>query len=102
MEPQELKRRLDAGETLQVIDVREPWEFAIARLPGTTNIPLAEVPQRLHELDHDAEIVMMCKVGGRSRRAAEFLAARGFQRVANQTGGIDAWTREIDPSLPSY
>jgi len=100
--PLELKRRLDAGESLTVLDVREPWERAIASLPGTLDIPLAEVPGRIQELDNTAELIVMCKVGGRSRRAAEFLAARGFHHVANLTGGIDAWARDVDPSLPTY
>ena len=100
--PQELKRRLDAGESLTVLDVREPWECAIARLPGTLNIPLTEVPSRLGELDSGAEMIVMCKAGGRSRRAAEFLSAYGFGHVANLAGGIDAWARDIDPSLPTY
>ena len=100
--PVELKRRLDAGESLTVLDVRESWERAIASLPGTLAIPLAEVPGRLQELDSAAELIVMCKAGGRSRRAAEFLAARGFSRVANLTGGIDAWARDVDPSLPTY
>lgn len=100
--PQELKRRLDAGEKLTVLDVREPWEIAIASLPGTLNIPLGEVPSRLAELDRDAELVVMCKSGGRSRRAAQFLSSRGFGRVANLAGGIDAWTQDIDSSLPPY
>ena len=100
--PQELKRRLDAGEQLQVLDVREPWECAIVSLPGTVNIPLAQVPQRLKELDAGRELIAMCKSGGRSRRAAEYLQTAGFQRVANLTGGIDAWARDIDPSLPTY
>jgi rhodanese-related sulfurtransferase len=102
LEPLELKRRLDAGESVAVLDVREPWELAIARLPGTLHIPLGELPARLSELDPNAELVVMCKVGGRSLRAAQFLAARGFSRVANLAGGIDAWARDIDPSLSGY
>jgi sulfur-carrier protein adenylyltransferase/sulfurtransferase len=100
--PQELKRRLDAGDSVTVLDVREPWECAIARLDGSINIPLNDIPARLDELDRGAELVVMCKVGGRSRRAAEFLCARGFGQVANLAGGIDAWTREIDPTLSGY
>jgi sulfur-carrier protein adenylyltransferase/sulfurtransferase len=99
---QELKRRLDAGEKLQVLDVRESWELAIARLPGSIHIPLGELPTRLQELKHDSDIIAMCKSGGRSRRAAELLAAKGFERVANLTGGINAWASEIDQNLPSY
>ncbi len=100
--PVELKRRLDTGEPLTLLDVREPWEVAIARLPGSLNIPLGEVPQRLGELDSRVPLVVMCKAGGRSLRAAEFLAGRGFSNVANLSGGIDAWTQEIDPSVPMY
>lgn len=97
-----LKQRLDAGERLTVLDVREPWEVAIARIPGSLHIPMAEVPARLGELDREAPLVVMCKVGGRSARVAQFLAARGFSQVANLAGGIDAWARDIDSSLPTY
>ncbi len=100
--PQQLKRRLDAGEPLRLLDVREPWECAIARLPGSVNIPLGEIPSRWQELDAESEIIVVCKAGGRSRRAAQFLLAQGFGRVANLSGGIDAWTRDIDPNLPSF
>jgi len=102
IEPLELKRRLDAGEPLAVLDVREPWEVAIARLPGSRHIPLGELPARIGELDSSAELIVMCKAGGRSLRAAMFLQTRGFSHVANLTGGIDAWTRDVDPSLQSY
>jgi rhodanese-related sulfurtransferase len=102
IEPTEFKRQLDAGASVRLIDVREPWEVAIAALPQALNIPLNELPQRLSELDPKAETVVMCKSGGRSRRATAYLASRGFERVANLTGGIDAWTRDIDPSLQTY
>jgi len=100
--PVELKRRLDAGEKLTLLDVREPWEVAIARIPGSLHIPLGEVPQRLGELDSGTPLVVMCKVGGRSLRAAQFLASRGFSDVANLSGGIDAWAQEVDPGVPMY
>jgi sulfur-carrier protein adenylyltransferase/sulfurtransferase len=102
LDPQQLKRRLDAGEPLRLLDVREPWECAIAQLPGSLNIPLGEIPARWRELDADSQIIVLCKAGSRSRRAAQFLLAQGLQRVANLSGGIDAWTRDVDPSLPSY
>jgi rhodanese-related sulfurtransferase len=98
----ELKRRLDAGEPLQVLDVREPWECAIVSLPGSLQIPLQQLPRRVGELSRDAQIVALCKVGGRSRRAAEFLHSSGFSNVTNLSGGIDAWIRDVDPTLPSY
>jgi adenylyltransferase/sulfurtransferase len=100
--PLELRRRLDAGETLTVLDVREPWECAIARLPASINIPLDELPQRLRELDAQATTIVMCKSGGRSRRATQFLAGAGFAQAINLAGGIDAWARDVDPELPTY
>jgi rhodanese-related sulfurtransferase len=102
IDPTEFKRRLDLGHSLRLLDVREPWEVAIASLPQALNIPLNELPQRLQELDPKVDTVVMCKAGGRSRRAAAFLVARGFERVSNLTGGIDAWTHEIDPTLQTY
>jgi rhodanese-related sulfurtransferase len=99
---QELKRRQDSGETLRLIDVREPWEVELARIPGALHIPMGEIPERLQELDPAANTVVMCKSGGRSSRVAAFLKSRGFAQVANLTGGIDAWAREIDPTLSSY
>jgi adenylyltransferase/sulfurtransferase len=102
VEPRELKRRQTGGESVTVLDVREPWEIAIVSLPGTVNIPLNELPQRLAELDPKSELVVMCKAGARSRRAAAYLQTHGFDRVANLTGGIDAWARDIEPDMPSY
>jgi sulfur-carrier protein adenylyltransferase/sulfurtransferase len=99
---QELKRRLDAGEKFQLLDVREPWEVAIARLPGSIHIPLGQLPARLAELHSDSDLIVMCKSGGRSARATELLLARGFERAANLAGGINAWADEIDPELPTY
>jgi rhodanese-related sulfurtransferase len=100
--PQQLKRSLDAGEPLRLLDVREPWECAIAQLAGSVNIPMGEIAARWHELDADSQLIVVCKAGSRSRRVAQFLSAQGFGRVANLTGGIDAWTRDIDPTLASY
>ena len=100
--PAELKRRLDAGEALCLLDVREPWEVAISALPGARHIPLHDIPARLQELDAGAAIIVLCKGGGRSRRAAKYLAACGFSRVSTLAGGIDAWAREVDPDLPTY
>ncbi len=99
--PAELKRRLDAGETLCVLDVREPHEYARAHIGGTL-IPLNDLPQRLGELDRAQEIVVHCKMGGRSQKAAEFLAQAGFARLHNLAGGIQAWSETVDPSVPKY
>ena len=85
-----------------MLDVREGWELAIAQLPGCLHIPLNEIPSRLKELDTRSAIIVMCKMGGRSQLAADFLLAQGFSRVSNLRGGIDAWRAEIDPTVPSY
>ncbi len=97
----ELKRRKDAGENLFVLDVREPYEHAIAHIGGHL-IPMNQVPERVSELDPNHEIVVHCKVGGRSQRVAEFLAQNGFKKIHNLAGGIDAWSEEVDPTLPKY
>ena len=85
-----------------LLDVREPAEIELASLPATVKIPMMEVPGRLAELARDANVVVMCHSGGRSRRVARFLLDAGFSRVFNLTGGIDAWSREIDASVPRY
>jgi adenylyltransferase/sulfurtransferase len=97
----ELKRRIDAGEDVQLIDVREPYEFQIAQIGGKL-IPQNDVPQRLGEIDREREVVVHCKSGGRSQRIAEFLAQQGFPHVANVSGGILAWADEIDPKVQKY
>jgi molybdopterin/thiamine biosynthesis adenylyltransferase/rhodanese-related sulfurtransferase len=99
--PVELKRRLDAGEEVFVLDVREPHEYQIVNI-GAPLIPLGELPNRLNELDPNREIVVHCKSGGRSQRAAEFLQKSGFKNVVNLAGGITAWATDVDPKLPKY
>ena len=99
--PVELKRRLDAGEDVFVLDVREPHEYQIVNI-GAPLIPLGDLPNRLNELDPSREIVIHCKSGGRSQRAAEFLQKSGFQNVVNLAGGITAWATDVDPKLPKY
>ena len=102
LSPRELKSRLDAGEHPVILDVREPWEIAVASLPGAVHIPLRELARRLGELDASQDIVVMCRSGGRSQQAAQFLATRGFARVSNLDGGILAWSREVDPTVATY
>jgi adenylyltransferase/sulfurtransferase len=97
----ELKRRIDAGEDVQLIDVREPYEYQIAQIGGKL-IPQNDVPQRLAEIDRDREVVVHCKSGGRSQRIAEFLMQSEYPRVVNVAGGILAWSDEIDPKVPKY
>jgi len=99
--PVELKRRLDAGEDVFVLDVREPHEYQIVNI-GAPLIPLGDLPNRLNELDPNREIVIHCKTGGRSQRAAEFLQKSGFKNVANLAGGITGWATDVDPKLPKY
>jgi adenylyltransferase/sulfurtransferase len=97
----ELKRRIDAGEDLFILDVREPFEYQIANIGGKL-IPQGEVPQRLAEIDRDREIIVHCKAGGRSQRIAEFLKQSGYPEVVNVAGGILAWSSEIDATVPKY
>jgi adenylyltransferase/sulfurtransferase len=97
----ELKRRMDAGENLFILDVREPFEYQIANIGGKL-IPQNEVPQRLAEIDRDREVIVQCKSGGRSQRIAEFLKQSGYPKVANLAGGILAWSDEVDPTVPKY
>jgi adenylyltransferase/sulfurtransferase len=98
----ELALRLKAGEKLRLIDVREPHELAISSLPGEENIPLGQLAARLPELDSAQELVLFCKTGARSTRALELLVSAGFRKVKNLQGGINAWARDVDPTLPIY
>jgi adenylyltransferase/sulfurtransferase len=99
----ELKQRLDAGEELQIIDVRQPDEYAFARIEGTKLIPLGEVLKRMDEIDETRETVVHCKMGGRSARAIEALQRAGFKgNLINLRGGITAWSNEVDSSIPKY
>jgi adenylyltransferase/sulfurtransferase len=98
----ELKQRLDRGDAVRIVDVREPNEYQINRIPGSELIPLGEVPRRYRELDPGEEIVVHCKVGARSARAAEFLRSVGFKNVLNLRGGILDWIDKVDPTQPKY
>jgi molybdopterin/thiamine biosynthesis adenylyltransferase/rhodanese-related sulfurtransferase len=99
--PKELKQKLDSGENIFVLDVREPHEYQIANL-GAKLIPLNDLPARAGELDKNAEIVVHCKSGGRSQKASEFLAQNGFKNVQNLAGGITAWSNDVDPTIAKY
>src|SRR5262249_1376028 len=98
----ELKQRLDRGDKLTIVDVREPNEYQINRIPGSVLIPLGEIPRRYAELNKDDELVMQCKSGARSAKAADFLRTVGFKRVLNLKGGILDWIDKVDPSQPKY
>ncbi len=97
----ELKQRLDRGEDIYVLDVREPHEYQIANIGGNL-IPLGDLPARVSELDSSREIVVHCKTGGRSQRASEFLVQSGFKKLHNLAGGITAWSNDVDPKIPKY
>jgi sulfur-carrier protein adenylyltransferase/sulfurtransferase len=98
----DLAARLQRGEKIRLIDVREPHELAISSLPGEQLIPLGQLAARLSELDSAEEMVLFCKSGSRSIRALELLVSAGFRKVSNLRGGINAWAREVDPNLPVY
>jgi adenylyltransferase/sulfurtransferase len=100
----ELKTRLDRGDSLVLVDVRQPHEWLIGNLEqyGATLIPLAELPERMDELDPDAEMVIYCRSGRRSAEAVAQLKAAGFSRAWNLTGGVLAWSAEVDPDMPRY
>ncbi len=98
----ELKRRRDAGEPHLLLDVREPDELATASVAGATAIPMGDVPARAGELPRDVPIVVMCHAGGRSARVTQYLNQNGYPDAVNLAGGIDAWSTQIDPSVPRY
>jgi adenylyltransferase/sulfurtransferase len=99
--PKELKSRLDRGDDLYILDVREPHEYQICNLKGHL-LPLGELPRRVHELDSSREIVAHCRSGKRSAEAVDFLRRAGFRKIHNLKGGILAWSDEVDPSVPKY
>jgi sulfur-carrier protein adenylyltransferase/sulfurtransferase len=98
---EELKVRLDRKDEFVILDVREPYEVALCNLGGT-HIPLGQLPARLAELDRNREILVLCHHGSRSWRATLFLLESGFSNVKNITGGIDAWSEYVDPSVKRY
>jgi len=100
--PKELRARLDKGDKLVLLDVREPWEYDLAKLAGSILIPLATLPQSMAKLDREAEIVAICHHGMRSADAMNFLLQQGFASVKNLVGGIDAWSVQVDGSVPRY
>lgn len=104
LSPPQLAQRLaiEGEEGPFLLDVREPWEFETCRIPGSTLIPMRTVPERIEELDCNKTIICICHHGGRSMQVANFLETRGFTKVINLTGGIHAWSLQVDPSVPTY
>ena len=100
--PAEVKQRLDRGEKLVLIDVREPWEFNICRIEGAKLIPMGTVPANLQALDSDDEIIVYCHRGMRSMDVAVWLRGQGVAQAKSLAGGIERWSLEIDPNVPRY
>lgn len=100
--PVEVKARLDRGDDFQLIDVREVFEHQIGNIPQARLIPLGDLPKRLNEIDPSREVVVHCKMGGRSAKAVDLLRANGYTKVLNMTGGILAWSDKVDPTVPKY
>ena|SRR4030088_3689233 len=101
--PEEVKSRLDKGEAFTLLDVREPWEFEAASMPGAKLIPMGDVPSRAHqELDPEDHIVVVCHHGVRSMNVTAWLRQQRFEKVQSMRGGIDAWSRRVDTKVPTY
>lgn len=100
--PKELKTRLDKGDKLILVDVREEWEYSLAKLDNSILIPLGTLPQSLARLTRDSEIIAICHHGMRSADATNFLLQQGFPNVKNLVGGIDAWSIQVDGTVPRY
>ncbi len=97
-----LRQRLDSADAPAILDVREAWEVEIAALDGIVAIPLGELMRRFQELPRDRPLAVMCHHGGRSAQATAWLRGQGFDKAMNVAGGIDAWSRSVDPALPRY
>jgi rhodanese-related sulfurtransferase len=98
---EELKKLLDEGKPVQLIDCREVSEYALSNIGGTL-IPMNEIPQHLNDFDPDKELIIMCRTGSRSAMVTEFLRRNGYPNAQNLQGGIYAWNERIDPSVPKY
>jgi len=97
--PKELKARLDQGELITVIDVRESWELAKGRTTFATHIPMDDIPDRLADIPHDVPVVIMCHLGGRSAQVTAYLNGQGYENVVNLDGGIARWAADVDPAV---
>ena len=102
IQPEEVSRLRAAGEHFTFLDCREPWEYQTARIEGTTHIPMQDIPARIQELDPDDHIVVICHHGVRSMNVAAWLRQLGYEKSQSVAGGIDRWSRTIDPKVPVY
>jgi rhodanese-related sulfurtransferase len=101
--PEEVKSKLDARESFTLLDVREPWEFATAKIDGAKLMPMGDVPMRAHqELDPEDHVVVVCHHGVRSMTVTAWLRQQGFEKAQSMRGGIDAWSRRVDGKVPMY
>lgn len=100
--PEEAKQKLDNGGKVVLLDVREQWEYDLARIDGATLIPMGEIQQRVNELNPEAEIIVYCHHGMRSFHATMFLRQSGFAKAQNLAGGIDGWSLRVDSAVPRY
>lgn len=101
--PRDVKAKLAASEEFTLLDVREPWEYEIAKIAGAKLIPMGDVPSRAHkELDPDEYIVVVCHHGVRSMNVTVWLRQQGFEKAQSMRGGIDAWSKQVDPTMPMY
>jgi rhodanese-related sulfurtransferase len=100
--PEEVKAQLEGAERPVLLDVREPWEIEIAHIVGSKNIPMGDVPTRVQELDPDEHIIVVCHHGVRSLNVTNWLRQQGFENVQSMRGGIDRWSRTVDPKVPLY
>jgi len=100
---EEVKTKIDAGDSFTLLDVREPWEFETARIDGAKLIPMGDVPSRAHqELDPEDHIIVLCHHGVRSMNVTVWLRQQGFEKAQSMRGGIDAWSRQVDETVPKY
>jgi len=100
--PREIKQRLDRGEKVLLVDVREPWEHAQSRIEGDIHIPMGSIPANLQQLDSDEEVICYCHHGMRSLDVANWLRVQGVKSAKSMAGGIDRWSVEVDPRVPRY
>jgi rhodanese-related sulfurtransferase len=102
IQPEDVKRMVDAGEQFTFLDCREPWEHQTAHIAGSTHIPMQDIPSRIQELDPDDHIVVICHHGVRSMNVAAWLRQQGYEKAQSVSGGIDRWSRVIDSKIPIY
>ncbi|HEX4662743.1 MAG TPA: rhodanese-like domain-containing protein [Terriglobales bacterium] len=102
IQPEELKRMRDAGEEFTLLDCREPWEYQAAHIEGSTHIPMQEIPARVQELDPDDRVIVICHHGVRSMNVTAWLRQQGYDKAQSVAGGIDRWSRIVDPKVPTY